>query len=242
MTGGSGSRRGPRRRARGSLTRELIVKESLRLLDTGGVEGFSLPKLGRALGADPTAVYRHFASKDELVLAIADALIEEASAGLSPQPCWLGTLADAARRALRTYQAHPAAASLAAYRTTQGPAEMRIVNIIIGAMLQAGFTGAEAALYSRAFGDFCLFMSGGEADFLTLDEQTQRADRAAWNRAYLAVAPQEFPHIGQVRDELPQVTDDAIFEAALSLLLSGLEQRAPRPCGCPAHQRPAGRP
>ena len=68
---------------RGSLTRELLVRESLRLLDTYGVAGFSLPKLGRALGADPTAIYRHFASKDDLVLAIADALIEEGLDGSS---------------------------------------------------------------------------------------------------------------------------------------------------------------
>ena len=66
---------------RGSLTRELLVKESLRLLDNDGLAGFSLPKLGRAVGADPTAIYRHFASKDDLVLAIADALLEEAAAG-----------------------------------------------------------------------------------------------------------------------------------------------------------------
>ena len=79
-------RRGLRR---GSLSPELIVKESVRLLDEEGTEGFSLPKLGRALGADPTAVYRHFASKDDLVLAIADHLIEEATAGISPQPCWV---------------------------------------------------------------------------------------------------------------------------------------------------------
>ncbi|MGH3275449.1 MAG: TetR/AcrR family transcriptional regulator, partial [Streptosporangiaceae bacterium] len=69
------SRKGLRR---GSLTPELIIRQSLRLLDDNGVEGFSLPKLGRALGADPTAVYRHFASKDDLVLAIADQLIAEA--------------------------------------------------------------------------------------------------------------------------------------------------------------------
>ena len=69
---------------RGSLTRELLVRESLRLLDKDGVAGFSLPKLGRALGADPTAIYRHFASKDDLILAIAEALIEEACAGLEP--------------------------------------------------------------------------------------------------------------------------------------------------------------
>src|SRR5689334_21856758 len=66
---------------RGTLTPELIVTESLRLLDAQGVAGFSMPNLGRALGADPTAVYRHFASKDDLVLAIADRLIEEAIDG-----------------------------------------------------------------------------------------------------------------------------------------------------------------
>ena len=79
---------------RGSLTKELIVSESLRLLDEGGVDGFSLPKLGRALGADQTAVYRHFASKDDLVLAIADRLIDEGLTGLEPRECWVDTLAE----------------------------------------------------------------------------------------------------------------------------------------------------
>src|SRR2546421_3525256 len=100
------SRRGGLRR--GFLTAELIVEESLRLLDADGVAGFSMPKLGRALGADPTAVYRHFASKDDLVLAIADRLISEATDGLTPSECWVETLIDAARRLRRTYRAHPA--------------------------------------------------------------------------------------------------------------------------------------
>src|SRR6516162_2826538 len=77
---------------RGSLTKEIIVSESLRLLDEGGIDGFSLPKLGRALGADQTAVYRHFASKDDLVLAIADRLIAEAMTGFEAQRCWVDTL------------------------------------------------------------------------------------------------------------------------------------------------------
>src|SRR5262245_10933971 len=123
----------PRRRGlpRGSLTPQRIVAESVRLLDDGGTAGFSLPRLGRALGADPTAVYRHFASKGDLVLAIADHLIEEAMAGIAPQPCWVDTLAEIPRRLRRTYLAHPAAASLSACRTPQRSAEMRIVDIII---------------------------------------------------------------------------------------------------------------
>jgi AcrR family transcriptional regulator len=236
MTATTDTRRAARPRSpRGSLTREKIVSESLRLLDAHGLAGFSLPKLGRALGTDPTAVYRHFASKDDLVLAIADRLIEESSAGLVPGDCWLATLAESTRRLRSTYLAHPAAASLSAYRTTQGPAEMRIVNIIIGAVLEAGFEGAEAATVYRAIGEFALSWAGCEAAFLALDERLQKADSGAWTSAYLAVDRARYPHIWQVRTELPDVDDDDIFETILSFVLGGLSRRAPRPCRCAAH-------
>ena len=235
---GQRSRRRERRGLRrGSLSPELIVTQSLRLLDADGTDGFSLPKLGRALGADPTAIYRHFTSKDDLVLAIADHLIEEAMAGMSPQPCWVDTLADAARRLRRTYCAHPAAASLSARRTTQRPAEMRTVDIIVGAVLGAGFEGAGAALVYRALGDFALAWASFEAGFLALDGRSQSRDRAAWTRTYLVVDPAEYSHIWQVRQELPDVDDDAIFETVLSMVLGGLIARAPRPCGCHAPAR-----
>jgi len=220
---------------RGSLTRELLVRESLRLLDYDGVAGFSLPKLGRALGADPTAIYRHFASKDDLVLAIAEALIEEACADLEPAECWVETLRDIAWRARRSCMAHPAAASMVACRTTQGPAEMRTVDMILGALHQAGFTGTEAALVYRAFGDFALYWSGGEGSFLALDEKAQQKDRDAWTRAYLIADRAVYPAIWRVREELPVITDDEIFETILSLVLGGIIARAPRPCACPAH-------
>lgn len=232
---GNGQVRERRGRQRGELSRELIVTESLRLLDTEGVAGFSLPKLGRALGADPTAVYRHFASKDDLVLAIADRLIEESAEGMAPSDCWVDTLTEGIRRLRATYLAHPAAASLSGYRTTQGPAEMHAVDIVIGAVLAAGFAGAEAALVYRAVGDFGLYWAGCEASFLALDEQLQKNDRGAWTRAYLAVDRVQYPHIWQIRTELPDVRDDDIFETVLSFVVAGLVARAPRPCGCVRH-------
>jgi len=220
---------------RGSLTRELLVRESLRLLDKDGVAGFSLPKLGRALGADPTAIYRHFASKDELVLAIADALIEEGFVGLEPSDCWVETLRRLARSCRRTALAHPAAASISSYRTTMGPGEMRAVDMIIGALHQAGFTGKEAAVVYRAFGDFTQSCSGGEAAFLALDEKAQQKDRDAWTRAYLVADRAAYPNIWRIREELPDVQDDDIFETILSLVLDGIIARAPIPCACEAH-------
>ena len=118
-----------------------------------------------------------------------------------------------ARRLRATYAAHPAAASLSACRTTQRPAEMRSVNILIGAVLEAGFEGAEAARVYRALGDFALAWAGLDAAFLALDERPAATDRAAWTRAYLAADRAEFPHIWQVRDwNCRTSTDDDIFD------------------------------
>lgn len=226
-------RRGLRR---GTLTAEMLVTESLRLLDEHGIDGFSLPKLGRAIGADQTAVYRHFASKDDLVLAIADRLIEEAMVGLMLQECWIDTLTDMARRLRRTYLAHPAAASISAYRTTQRPAEISTVDVIVGAMLAAGFEGPQAALMYRVVGDFALAWAGFEASFLALDERIQQADRSAWTSAYLAVSKAEHPSIWQIKTDLPDVADNDIFETTLALVIEGLARQAPRPCACAKHR------
>jgi AcrR family transcriptional regulator len=225
----------PQRRPRGSLTAQEIVDESLRLLDKHGVAGFSLPKLGRALGSDPTALYRHFSSKDDLVLAIADRLIEDSMAGLEPSDCWVTTLIDVAQRMRRTYRAHSAAASLSAFRTTRRPAEMRAVDVIIGAVLRAGFNGAEAAVIYRAYGDFVLSFTGGEASFLSLDPDAQEADRMAWVGAYLTARRAEHPNIWRIRTALPDVEDDQIFETILDLVMGGLRRCAPNPCDCDQH-------
>jgi TetR/AcrR family transcriptional regulator, tetracycline repressor protein len=119
----------------------------------------------------------------------------------------------------------------------QGPAEIRTVDIIIGAMLSAGFEGAEAALMYRAVGDFALSWAGFEASFRALDERLQERDAAAWARAYLAVSRAEHPNIWQIREDLPDVDDGELSDTILGLVVDGLIHRAPRPCGCARHQR-----
>ncbi len=228
------------RQARGRLTPERIVSQSLSLLDEHGVDGFSLPKLGRALRVDPTAFYRHFSSKDDLVLAIADRLIADAMDGLEPSDCWVDTLVDVATRLRRTYRAHPAAASLSAFRTTRRPAEMRAVDVIVGAMLQAGFKGTQAARVYRAYADFVLSFSGGEACFLSLDADVQESDRMAWAGAYHTAPRASHPSIWRIRTALAGVEDDQVFATILGLVMDGLLGRAPTPCRCGRHAPEGG--
>jgi AcrR family transcriptional regulator len=50
-------------------TRERILVEASKLLQESGLAGFSMRKLASALELSATALYRHFADKDQLLLA-----------------------------------------------------------------------------------------------------------------------------------------------------------------------------
>ena len=201
----------------------------------GGIEGFSLPKLGRALGADPTAVYRHFASKDDIVLAIADRLIEEAMDGLAPASCWVDTLIDMARR-LRaptwpTPPPHPSP------RTGRPRARQRC-----GPSTSSSAPCSRPASRGRGRPDVSrdrglrVVLGGlrGHRSWPWMSGCSE-IDRSAWTRAYLAVDRAEYPNIWQIRTELPRSTTTTSSRRSCPWSSTGLVQRAPRPCECPVH-------
>jgi AcrR family transcriptional regulator len=222
------------RRPRGSLSRDLIARESLRLLDEGGQEAFSMPRLGRALGIDQTAVYRHFASKDALVLAVAELLQAEVTAGYEPSACWRDNLLDIGNRFFRVYTSHPAAGAIAAPRTTRGPEEMRAADALLKAIQQAGFTGESAVLYYRIFIDLVLAWSGAHAAVLSLEPTAREGDQESWSREYLAADPARYPNIAKVRDDLASIKFETIFDRGVGMMLDQINAVAPNPCVCDA--------
>src|SRR5688572_1534829 len=68
------ARRSARTRAagEGALTPEAIVERALEFIEREGTGALTVRRLGAELGVDPTAFYRHFRDKDDLVLACMD--------------------------------------------------------------------------------------------------------------------------------------------------------------------------
>ena len=56
----------------GGLGRNEVVEVALRIIDADGLDGLSMRRLGAALGVNPMRIYRHFASRDELLVGVAD--------------------------------------------------------------------------------------------------------------------------------------------------------------------------
>lgn len=91
------------------LSREVIVDAYLRLVEAGETDSVSLRRLGGELGVDPTAVYRYFRDKDEILVAAADRLLAEVTVGLELSGGWRDQLRDLLLALRRVYLMHPRA-------------------------------------------------------------------------------------------------------------------------------------
>jgi AcrR family transcriptional regulator len=72
----------PKRRFRqtkaGAATRELILREAQRLFAAKGFAGVSMPTLAQACGITAGAIYKHFASKEQLFFEVVRRAVESA--------------------------------------------------------------------------------------------------------------------------------------------------------------------
>lgn len=216
-----------------ALSQERIVTACLELVENGGPGALTFRAIGRHLGVDATAVYRHFRDKDDLVLALADRLYEEALDGFTPGESWLETVRDAVTRIHRAFANHPQAALLAAARSTRREAELRAIEILLDALRRGGFAPRDAARYERALGDYALSWAAFEASFGMLPAEVREGDAAA-PLVYAAQSPDRYPRLAECARHLPPVTESQ-FTTALEIFLAGLRALA----SGDAHSSPA---
>jgi TetR/AcrR family transcriptional regulator, tetracycline repressor protein len=212
-----------RQRAKG-LSREVIIDACLQLADESGSSALTFRRIGKLLGADPTALYRHFKDKDELLLALADRLIGEALKDLEREGSWRATIKDLMVRGRRAYLAHPQVAALAAVRVTRQESEMQFIETMLATFRGAGFGPEEAVRMYRACADFMLAWTGFGAALKSLGEKSE-ADNRAWAKAYAEAPAERFPNASASAAAMAGISDEDNFAFALDLLLDGIEAR-----------------
>ncbi len=125
-------------RVRPQLDVATIMEAALRLSAGGSPDPLTVRSLGKELGADPTAIYRHFRDKDELVRAVLDRLIGQAVEAVDTATDWRTRLTQLARATLEIFGEHPSIGAVAGAQTTGGEGELAAIEMIIVAMNEAG--------------------------------------------------------------------------------------------------------
>ena len=216
---------------RETLTRQRVLEAAVELADRHGIESVSMRRLGQELGVEAMSLYRHVASKEDLLDGMVDAVFREIELP-SEGPDWRTAMRERAISVRAALTRHPWATPLMQSRSTPGPATLQHHDAVIGALRSAGFP---IALVAHAFSALDSYIYGFalQQRSLPFETEEQTADLAT---AIMASFPAgEYPHLVELTVEhvlRPGYDYGEEFALGLDLILDGLERALPgRPGG-----------
>lgn len=229
--GRSPVRRSARSRAPGeaALSPDAIVERALEFIEREGTGALTVRRLGAELGVDPTAFYRHFRDKDDLVLACmdrAEQIAFEALLSRADLSSWQSRLRAVADECWRMAETYPAIYASAFARTTGGSGERDMVEFLLAAIAELGLDRTATVLFYRSFADCILSMSGANAALAQLGPDVEAKDASAWGRVYAASSADQYPLTREHAPELVAVADRDIYDRVVGSLIQAMETAA----------------
>ncbi len=226
MTDGRAAKRP--RRARGSLNQRVIIEAALQISGRDGVTALTFEALGRELQAHPTAIYRHFRDKDELLLALTDELhaLAQADSGLPTSDDWRADLRAWALGLHRVFLTHPQVGQLVAARTAAMEHEFAAVEHLTRCLRQAGLDDDQAARCYRVFADTVLSLASHDAALEALPAPIRRPELRSWEVEYRHLPADQYPNAAALSGLFPRLGDPANFALMVDLLIEAIAARA----------------
>lgn len=203
------------------LTPDRIVRAAIELIGEVGSEQFSVRKLGDALDADPTAIYRHFRSKDALLRAMGDRSLSGVADDL-PTSSWRDCIRELCIRIRAANLAQPALASLVRGAPPRHRNELLITETMLAQFRVAGFDTATAAEAYHAVIELTIGSAAIDSTLASLAAPERDRTYAEWRSDYAALDAEIFPHSVDMAASLYPGTADKRFVFALDRLLDGL--------------------
>ncbi len=163
---------------RGALNRSLIAEKALQIIDSDGLDGLSMRKLGSALGVEAMSLYHYMDNKEDLLNAIVDNLYGEIDLPTDiPDHDWELAL----RRALRSFYdvllRHPAALELFTTRQVSSGNALAVMSWAFDRCRMAGLDPKQSASTFH----FCVaYVIGHAARELGMMSRVEEGDRARY--------------------------------------------------------------
>ncbi|MFD5869472.1 MULTISPECIES: TetR/AcrR family transcriptional regulator [Actinomycetes] len=219
-----------------ALTRTAIVREAVAMLDADGIEALSMRKLGARLNAGATSLYRHVATKEELMELAVDEVCAEI---LVPSPDlarkdWRAAVTEAAASFRTTALNHPWLSSVLgqAGLAYLGPNLMSFSEQLAALFTAAGFPEPTRAIDTVV--TYVIGMSTTEAAWLTTVARSGETEAAFIARLMPAAqqAAADHDHLTEayataVTPLDPAEIRDTKFTYGLDVILDGLALRLP---------------
>jgi AcrR family transcriptional regulator len=199
----------------------VILEAAERIAAAEGVRALTMRRIGVELGADPTAVYRHFANKEALLTALAERMFST-EPELDPSLTWQDQLRAHIRHAFDRYRAHPDLGILLARQSDELAPLVRLTDRTLSLLVDgAGMNLEEAAQMSHQLENHVV----GCGLFFAISEyrDPRVTDREAMRRVYALLPAEEYPLASAAAPYLFPDPDE-MFERTTELLIEAIER------------------
>ena len=212
--------------SRSTLTRDAIVDTTIRILETQGSARLTMRSLGQALGTDPTAVYRHFRDKAELLRAVSERLLGAVTVDLPGQDAgWRAITVEVCVRLRAALLDQPELATALQFGPPLQPGEFAITEVLLTQFREAGLDPGAAALAYHSVIELTVGSAAIDAALHALSARERSQQYVRWRAAYAALDPGSYPRTTATAPFLYRGSAEERFVHALGRLLDGIAGR-----------------
>jgi AcrR family transcriptional regulator len=198
-----------------------VVEAAFELADAGGLDGLTVRAVAARLEVKPMSLYRHVASKDELLDALVERMYTEFETPDPRQPDWRAELGRRASSVREVLVRHPWAIALIETRTgPDRPFTFAHAEAVLATLISAG---CSPRLASRAFVVLDSYAYGFAVQEVTMPSTVP--GEAITDEFVVAMQP--YPSLVAVMGTVMAEADyDFVgeFEAGLELVLDGIDR------------------
>jgi AcrR family transcriptional regulator len=219
---------GASERGKARLDHDSIVAAGLELAAETRATTLSVRELGARLGADPTAIYRHFRNKEALMQALLDELNARSVAAVTaPLDDWRGRIRQLGDATLELFCAHPAVAVEAVVLTTHGRGELDAIELMLDGLARAGLGEDELVRHYALLASHVLATAAGIA--------RSRSERGAnddgtspWFDGPILADARSHPRVVEFGARLVELEDRELFQLGVDVIIASAERAAAR--------------
>lgn len=206
---------------RTALSREAFVDAALELISLSGVEQLSMRKVASSLGVSPMAAYKHFDSKEALLVAALDTFIARAEVLPAMDLPWTQWLEQVALRMYRALSQERSWVSLLG-SLPLGDQAAAVTDAVMQRLVAEGFSPEQAM---AAYFSMLQLVAGAVCLHASLHSQVASTDRTALSPMTSRYLQTANTLRLQVAPALEHAVQQEPIALSLPLLLAALKQQ-----------------
>jgi AcrR family transcriptional regulator len=220
------TRPSPPRATNERLTRDVVLREAIALLDAEGYDALTMRRLAERLGVVPMALYRHVTNKDDLLAGLLDLAVT-----FVPIPPldigWRAGLGGLARSIRATMLAHPGVVTPLVAQPNLGPHSLLLAEYGLALMRTAGFSDEVAIRAPNAVIVYTIGYVALEVPRLEFAARVLEGTSQPLTIDYEALPSELFTHTLVLRPGPEEFINEAQFEFGLERILDGIAMTGP---------------